>query len=556
MHSLLSAFCVLSIAVPGALGQVDSDPLDSAVDTGVYHIPTATPTDFSGDDGALPYYITATAAGSSGTAGVQNKVGTFLYGYNGCNKLNSAYKGNIDEAYYDSWTIANTAGVLSNINWNEAAALEYSGAPGLNQPQQSQIQAVLANIATVIYSYKNLFLHPLHVRCDDPFKRCQNRPDQDPCQPNPPNPGEKPKPTPLAYARNTDPDDQYPMINFCNGFFQRRSLTNAISYGTALRSPENLRLSNYDNRAQTLFHELTHLDLAADSPDPNPRSLTDLLSTKILARYHENTGLYTQQNADNLAYFALAKYVMTKNNNVYLSVKYPHLPIVTNEIDGPPWPALLDTIAEFITDGNIVYLNVSAADLDDLALNDYSEAEDDIPGCPDNENQSGPSGGTVLTIDALAPDSAYPTDYLSSVSSWISSLGVTTTVPASAQPTLGSSASPTPTPTDADSCDVSYKFIYDEFQIRGKNFVPANFGTDGSGLKHQIAGCDAITDWTFQLTPTDPTYQWYASGTCPSVQRLVWAGPSSLLVVRTTEIVMELGKGQVREGACFRLKIW
>ena len=29
------------------------------------------------------------------------------------------FKGNIDEAYYDSWTIATTAGVLSDINWNE-----------------------------------------------------------------------------------------------------------------------------------------------------------------------------------------------------------------------------------------------------------------------------------------------------------------------------------------------------------------------------------------------------------------------------------------------------
>ena len=132
-----------------------------------------------------------------------------------------------------------------------------------------------------------------------------------------------------------------------------------------------------------------------------------------------------------------------------------------------------------------------------------------------SENQSGPSGGTVLTIDAMAPDSAYPTDYLSSVSSWISSLGVTTTAPASAQPTPTSSNAPTPTATDADSCDVSYKFVYDEFQIRGKNFVPASFGTDGSGLKHQIAGCGAITDWNFQLTPTDPTYQWSASGHLP-----------------------------------------
>lgn len=61
------------------------------------------------------------------------------------------------------------------------------------------------------------------------------------------------------------------MIYFCDGFFQRRSFTNAISYNTALKRPENLRLRNYDNRAQTIFHELTHLDLAADSPDPNPR---------------------------------------------------------------------------------------------------------------------------------------------------------------------------------------------------------------------------------------------------------------------------------------------
>lgn len=155
------------------------------------------------------------------------------------------------------------------------------------------------------------------MRCDDPFKRCQNRPDQDPCQPNPPNPGQKPKPTPLAYARNTGLTDEYPMINFCDGFFQRRSLTNAISYGTALKSPDNLRLQNYDNSAQTFFHELTHLDLAADSPDPNPR-VDDLtiaikvgsgstqrtlntvaygtLCTKILARYQKDTGYYTQKN--------------------------------------------------------------------------------------------------------------------------------------------------------------------------------------------------------------------------------------------------------------------
>ena len=93
VHSLLSPICILSIAVSGALCQVDSDPLDSAVDTSVYPVPTATPTDLSGDDGASPYYITttATAAGPNGTVGVNNKIGTFLYGYDGCNKRNPAF---------------------------------------------------------------------------------------------------------------------------------------------------------------------------------------------------------------------------------------------------------------------------------------------------------------------------------------------------------------------------------------------------------------------------------------------------------------------------------
>ena len=68
------------------------------------------------------------------------------------------------------------------------------------------------------------------------------------------------------------------MINFCDGFFGRRSLSNAYAYGSAQTFPENFRLSRYDNRAQTFFHELLHLDLAADSPSPNPR-VTDLTIT-------------------------------------------------------------------------------------------------------------------------------------------------------------------------------------------------------------------------------------------------------------------------------------
>lgn len=79
--------------------------------------------------------------------------------------------------------LSSAAGVASKIDWNSAAALEYLAAPGLNKAQQPQIQAVLANTATVIYSLKNPFQHYIKVRCDDPKNKCQNRPDDDPCQP-------------------------------------------------------------------------------------------------------------------------------------------------------------------------------------------------------------------------------------------------------------------------------------------------------------------------------------------------------------------------------------
>ncbi|BCR95354.1 uncharacterized protein AKAW2_20294S [Aspergillus luchuensis] len=229
------------------------------------------PADFPGDE--TPYRVIPT-----GTVGPDNAMGTYLYGYNGCNEFfGKGAKGKIDDAYYDAWLITNTAGVASNIDWNNAAALEFLGAPGLNQGKQGQIQAVLKNVATMIYSYENPFQHYIKVRCDDPRKKCQKRPDQDRCLPKKPDPGEapKPKPTPLAYSMNSDPDSKgVPMINFCEGFFNRHSLADAITYGKALASPNNLKLAMFDNRAQTFLHEMLHLDLAADSSaddTPNPR---------------------------------------------------------------------------------------------------------------------------------------------------------------------------------------------------------------------------------------------------------------------------------------------
>jgi hypothetical protein len=79
-----------------------------------------------------------------------------------------------------TWTSTNKTpyfpsqeGVKSHIDWNSAAALEFLGPSAKDVNQQAQIQAVLANVATTIYDYKNyLVQHYIKVRCDDPDKFC------------------------------------------------------------------------------------------------------------------------------------------------------------------------------------------------------------------------------------------------------------------------------------------------------------------------------------------------------------------------------------------------
>lgn len=65
------------------------------------------------------------------------------------------------------------------------------------------------------------------------------------------------------------------------------------------------------------------------------------------------------------------------------------------------------------------------------------------------------------------------------------------------------------------SCDVSYKFFFDGFEIRGKNLPDAKFGANGEGLREQLSGCGALTAWNFERTPDDVKFQWYASGNLP-----------------------------------------
>ncbi|KAB8276872.1 hypothetical protein BDV30DRAFT_235120 [Aspergillus minisclerotigenes] len=255
------------------------------------------PADFP--DNETPYRVIPTgtdAPDATGTVSPNNIRGTYLYGYVGCEQFKGA-KGKIDDAYYDAWLIFNTAGVASNIDWNNAAALEFLGVSGLNKVQQPQIQAVFANMG----SYAKI--GPITIRH---------------CQPDLPNPDETQAPKSLLYAylTNSDPDSSGTlMINFCEGFFDRRSLADTITYGKALVMPHNLRLSSYNNRAQTFLHELFHLDLAADSPRPNPRIDDLMIDIKIGSR-----GGYITRNAyGTLTTKILARWHLEENRH---SVKY------------------------------------------------------------------------------------------------------------------------------------------------------------------------------------------------------------------------------------------
>lgn len=71
---------------------------------------------------------------------------------------------------------------------------------------------------------------------------------------------------------------------------------------------------------------------------------------------------------------------MSKNGNIY-----PHLPLVTSELNGPPWKDVpIGTVAEFITGGDKTYLNGTADQLAALGIEISSSTDDqDYPGCVD-----------------------------------------------------------------------------------------------------------------------------------------------------------------------------
>lgn len=66
-----------------------------------------------------------------------------------------------------------------------------------------------------------------------------------------------------------------------------------------------------------------------------------------------------------------------------------------------------------------------------------------------------------------------------------------------------------------DTCDASYKFLFDSFEVKEIKWPSNELGTNGEGLEQQIKGCGDLTGWKFQWTPNDAEWEWSASGNLP-----------------------------------------
>ena len=141
-----------------------------------------------------------------------------------------------------------------------------------------------------------------------------------------PNPGDKQ--TLQAFSDPNPDGSKYSRITFCNDFFQLHDLSVAVENGK--KSGRKTNLSIYDNTARVMFHEITHLDYFMNAPKTSPY-VSDLeieyrdkgqvgwhgaygpFNARLLTKWQDTdpaySGYFTQRNADNYAWFAMAKYV-------------------------------------------------------------------------------------------------------------------------------------------------------------------------------------------------------------------------------------------------------
>ncbi|KAG8531808.1 uncharacterized protein KY384_003444 [Bacidia gigantensis] len=257
----------------------------------------------------------------------QNWRGTKLFGWKGCEKQDQQ---TIVQTFNDFYTLAQQKSVWDDIDWDSQAAQEIWG--HATDDRKKVLDSVKPQIKHIFEATQQIYnknwwvppyiYDPPWVAWRNLWIRVQCAPDGDESNTcgdkNPKCPGGTP-PTKgktsevEAYSDNTQ---WYSKIVFCNYFFNgMRSLKEQMDTAKKNNQAYKNDLWNYQNRARTLFHEMTHLDYFMSTPDKSPyvddvkirvksgKSVTNERSygpsnVKILANYEAvgKGGYYTQRN--------------------------------------------------------------------------------------------------------------------------------------------------------------------------------------------------------------------------------------------------------------------
>ena len=144
-----------------------------------------------------------------------------------------------------------------------------------------------------------------------------------------------------------------------------------------------------------------------DEPDEPDVTITayDPKFVKALAGYWMTPGMNVWTNSDNLALYAMARYIQKDIGN-----RYPHLPLS----GGPP-----DRINREYTLANLLTIHAdgTATVINETALSMYSNSVGTRRGC--QSSLAGPEDNLRITISSnFTPASSYPSDYLAQYNSW------------------------------------------------------------------------------------------------------------------------------------------
>ncbi|KIN09024.1 hypothetical protein OIDMADRAFT_23751 [Oidiodendron maius Zn] len=495
---------------------------------------------------------------------IENLKGTRLYGWKGCSPNEVE---DIKDAWDDFYKLAQQKDLYKKIDWASQAATDFwgpaSGDRVIPKDTRKEIQQVF-KAAQQMYSslwhsyppwmwYMYLWIE---VRCSDsktgkdssdPDNKCGDaKPNEGKCPGGSmPNPGGEEN-LMQAFA-DPHPDDNggYSRITFCNGFFKLNSLTEIVNLNKKQPKAVKNRLDKWDNRARAFFHEVTHLDYfmsAGDDKKAKTPYISDLeiryktastqpawyvcygpYNAKVLRNWLDPdpkySAYFTQRNADNYAWFAMANYVTS------LIGFYPTSPSPGNKRPMQE-PRDADSHEAPLSVNSTASSNSTISSNGDLIPGDEQDPPPDFtyPGCGDKV-EADDINADIINASVMKPSAA--TEYIYHLPSGQSShMGHGPVVPyrpgdtivtLTALPTLsGVPTVPTmpalpATTAIGDTCDVSYRWLYDLVEVRGKAWTTAELGTNGENLKTQIAGCGDITDWNFQLTPNDCCMDWYVS---------------------------------------------